>query len=172
MSEPGGPCPIHDGGVPEGIGAECGCPKPNPDAEKLLGDAARLANEIEMLKAGSDEYPLPPPGDPCDICGGIGCGWCKPASIPGEHEKCGPPVWSDTQWLCPFHSPPEPIYPGTIGGCEKLTAQINAAPELLRSYIMSLDTNADSAGDKFRLQVAEENVAMLLIKVRELEAKP
>lgn len=85
-------------------------------------------------------------------------GWC---------QICHQLVTQDLPQFCPGQ-------PSDIGEDEqrkKLVAQIDAAPEPLRSYIQKLDTNADPAGDKFRLQLAEENVAILLIRVRELEKR-
>ncbi len=49
-----------------------------------------------------------------------------------------------------------------------LTEQINAAPEPLRNYVYTLETNADPAGNIRRALWAEIENAALLHKIEEL----
>ena len=55
-----------------------------------------------------------------------------------------------------------------------LAAEINALPKRVRDYIHHLETDADPAGDKWRLAAAEENVAALtaLLSKRQAPEEP
>jgi hypothetical protein len=54
-------------------------------------------------------------------------------------------------------------------GGSLLSAEINALPERVRSFIHDLETRADPAGDVRRAHIAEENVAALTAKLAEIE---
>jgi hypothetical protein len=53
---------------------------------------------------------------------------------------------------------------------DQLTAQINALPEMLRCYIMELETRADPAGDIRELVMLRDRVAQLEAALQELRA--
>lgn len=52
-----------------------------------------------------------------------------------------------------------------------LAAEINALPQRVRDYIHHLETDADPAGDKWRLAAAEENLAALSVHLARIGAK-
>lgn len=52
-----------------------------------------------------------------------------------------------------------------------LAAEINALPQRVRDYIHHLETDADPAGDKWRLAAAEENLAALTVHMASIGAK-
>lgn len=53
---------------------------------------------------------------------------------------------------------------------ELLAAEINALPERVRRWIHILESNADPAGDKWRLLAAEQNIAGLTAEIERLRA--
>lgn len=50
-----------------------------------------------------------------------------------------------------------------------LASEINALPARMRQYVHNLVSDADPAGDKMRLLIAEENNAALSARVVDLE---
>lgn len=54
-------------------------------------------------------------------------------------------------------------------GPKLLAAEINALPQRVRDFIHHLETDADPAGDKWRLAAAEENVAGLTKVIEEMQ---
>lgn len=64
---------------------------------------------------------------------------------------------------------------GTCPKCDPqpklLAAEINALPKRVRDFIHHLETDADPAGDKWRLAAAEENVAGLAEMLRIAEKR-
>ncbi len=51
-----------------------------------------------------------------------------------------------------------------------LAAEINELPERVRQYIHDLETNADPAGDKWRILALEQNVSGLTAEIERLRA--
>jgi hypothetical protein len=76
------------------------------------------------------------------------------------HEEFRTAANRAKEYLAALRSPETPVH-STRAGAPLLAAEINALPQRVRDYIHHLETDADPAGDKWRLAAAEENLAAL-----------